>query len=204
MFSLTCIITIESTAEIEAQWSVQSTCFRCRQMWPHTDLTSASCCVPCRHVIPTVCLLDHSSTATHWGDAFSAANPDVTEEPNSENRLASFDHLLFFKMSRTTNRSLLLYFLNMWHMPKAKKSSLNPHQHSSHRLHAMHLHWETRMHPGWIWSIQAQMCKCIQEEFETDWNQQMHSSQMLKRSPRDPFHKLFSYRHGTKWANDGR
>lgn len=53
MFSLTCIITIESTAQIEAQRSVQSTCFHCRQMWPHTDPTSASCCVPCRHVIPT-------------------------------------------------------------------------------------------------------------------------------------------------------
>lgn len=80
MFSLTCIITVESTAQIEAQWSIQSTCFHCRQMWPHTDLTSASCCVPCRHVIPTVCLLYHSST--HRGDAetFSVTDVGATEE----------------------------------------------------------------------------------------------------------------------------
>lgn len=85
MFSLTCIITIESTAQIEAQWSVQSTCFHYTQMWPYTDLTSASCCVPCRHVIPTVCLFHHSSTS-------SATNMEVTEEPHLRKR--HFYHLI--------------------------------------------------------------------------------------------------------------
>lgn len=113
MFSLACIITIESTAQIEAQWSVQSTCFHCRQMWPHTDLTSASCCVPCRHAIPTVCLLDHSSTAAHSGDAFSATTMEVTERQKTK-RLLSFHFILVILTSRTW--SLLVYKKHCGHV----------------------------------------------------------------------------------------
>lgn len=58
MFSLTCIITIESTAQIETHRSIQSLHSCYKQMWPHTDLTSASCCVPRRHRIPVACLLN--------------------------------------------------------------------------------------------------------------------------------------------------
>lgn len=48
MFIPTCIITVESTAQIEAQRSVQFP--RSRQTWPHTDPTSARCCAPRRRV----------------------------------------------------------------------------------------------------------------------------------------------------------
>lgn len=57
-------------------------------MWPHMDLTSASCCVPCRHAVPTVCLLDHSSTTAHSGDVFFFFQPQVEV---TEQGLSSYD-----------------------------------------------------------------------------------------------------------------
>lgn len=89
MFSLTCIITVESTAQIEAQWSVQPTCFHCRRTRPHTDPTSASCCEPCRHVIPTVCPLHHPPAATPDGDAAVTEEADARKR-NSNNQLDVF------------------------------------------------------------------------------------------------------------------
>lgn len=96
MFILTCIITIESTAQIEAQWSVHfRRVRRRRQMWPHTGLTSASCCAPCRHAIPTARQLHHPSSSARSAGDQSGGERTERKKKKSRQIFASFVFIRF-------------------------------------------------------------------------------------------------------------